>query len=927
MAKDKTEKKKKFRMPNTYIIIFCVVVFAVILTYIVPMGKFDIKEQYVWDPKHEELREQEVLDSNTFELIRDADGDPQRSGVPLFGAYHGVGLFNYVFEGIVSAVSIVVFILVIGGAFGIILKTGAVETGMMSIIKRLQGKEVALIPILFVIFSLGGATFGMGEEAIPFAMIVVPLVVAMGYDAVTGVLITYGATQIGFAASWMNPFNVAIAQGIAGIPVLSGMGFRIFVFIFFTVLGAVFTMLYARRIKKNPEKSVSFESDAYFRDDFKHTEEMKTKFGIGHALVLLVILAGMIWVGVGVISHDFYISEIATQFFIMGLVAGVIGIVFKLNGMRLNDMATSFKDGAKDLLGAALVVGMAKGIIIILAMGGDPTDPTHPNVLNTILYYVGNGLQQLPSALASWFMYLFQSVFNFFVSSGSGQAALTMPLMAPLSQYAGISRQTAVLAFQLGDGFTNLIVPTSGALMGVLAVARIDWARWVKIQIKFQAILFVLASVFIIFATLASGLLGQEWQEVTASTIEEGQQTEVGMDEGAMGKFNIYELGKGETKWIKLKVEQGKSYEIYLVDSYNNKYHEKVPADEVVKAIWCQLYEKDKATQYGEGVYTVFESSGAVTPEGVDPAISFTAEQDEINLKLEGYKPEYIGKFAIKIEETYFIDMDDAGEFTPFMLGKGESKWVRIPVAEGAEYELYLIDDTNINFYEGLIAQDEVIKSVMFNVYDADKTSPYPRGIYTQRDEDLDGGVVPEAFEVETAPASAKFTAKGRYIYVNLQTRRAEYSGKTVIKLVGYIDEEDLTMEKEIDAGIGEKIMVYDMSAGETIWVKVPVESGKTYEATLIDSYNNDFHQKPLSNIVNSLWFAVYNADKSESYPEDVYTEPKYSNARKVAGGYTKESADSSAIFTAKDDFVYFLVEGSKATYSGNFGFKIVALE
>lgn len=180
----------------------------------------------------------------------------------------------------------------------------------------------------------------------------------------------------------------------------------------------------------------------------------------------------------------------------MGLVAGIIGVVFKLNEMGINDIASSFRDGAKDLVGAALVVGMAQGIILVL--GG--TSSTDGTVLNTILYNTSQMLVGLPTVAAAWVMYVFQSVFNFFVVSGSGQAALTMPLMAPLGDLVGVSRQVSVLAFQLGDGLTNLIVPTSGCLMGVLGVAKLDWGKWAKWQIKFQGILFALATVFVIIA-------------------------------------------------------------------------------------------------------------------------------------------------------------------------------------------------------------------------------------------------------------------------------------------------------------------------------------------------------------------------------------------------------------------------------------------
>ena len=410
---------------------------------------------------------------------------------------------NYLFEGMVSgdksgsAIGVMAIILVCGGAFGIMMRTGAVETGIMALIRKANGKERLMIPVLFIFFSAGGAIWGMGEESIPFAMILVPMFIAMGYDAVVGVCVTYCATQIGFGASWMNPFSLAIAQGIAEVPVLSGAGFRIVLWFLFTGIGAAFTMVYASKIKKDPKASVSYESDSVYRNEFKE-DSAKADFRLGHKLILLVILATMIWTIWGVVEKGFYIPEIASQFFVMGLVSGIIAVIFKLNDMRVNDIASSFQSGAADLVGAALVVGMAQGIIIIL--GG--TDASSPTVLNTILHGISSAMQGFPAVISAWLMYVFQTVFNFFVVSGSGQAALTMPIMAPLSDLVGVSRQTSVLAFQLGDAFSNLIVPTSGCLLGTLGVAKLEWGKWAKFQIKMQGVLFVSASIVMMIAVL-----------------------------------------------------------------------------------------------------------------------------------------------------------------------------------------------------------------------------------------------------------------------------------------------------------------------------------------------------------------------------------------------------------------------------------------
>ena len=265
------EKKRNFQMPHTYVIIFFVILFAAVLTMFVPQGQYETKE--ITYMLNGEEKSRTVLDPDSFQYAVDENGNKITHVAPLFGTedFGGQGILNYVFEGLTvgdkwgSAVGIVAFILVIGGAFGIVLKTGAVDQGILAMIEKTKGAEKFLIPVLFALFSLGGAVFGMGEEAIPFAMILTPMFIAMGYDAVVGVCVTYCATQIGFGASWMNPFSLAIAQGIAEVPVLSGAGFRIVLWFLFTGIGAGFTMVYAAKIKKDPKASVAYDSDAVYR--------------------------------------------------------------------------------------------------------------------------------------------------------------------------------------------------------------------------------------------------------------------------------------------------------------------------------------------------------------------------------------------------------------------------------------------------------------------------------------------------------------------------------------------------------------------------------------------------------------------------------------------------------------------------------------
>ena len=558
----------KLKTPHTYAIIFFVVVFCWILTFLVPAGKFsthtieytdangetatrtvlmadtfrysynldtdfvagaleeisrdpELMEELEVDPEaltalmetdssawtQEDLDAAGLSDDEMYSLYGEEFYDTSRklhktAGVWGTEDFGGFGFLNYVFEGLVSgdrsgtAVGICALILVIGGAFGIIMKTGAIDAGIYAFINKTKGLERLALPLLFILFSLGGATFGMAEECIPFAMIMVPFVIALGYVSIVAVTVTYVASQVGNAVSWMSPFSVAVAQGIAGVPVLSGATFRMVMWVVVTLAADAFMMVYAERVRKNPQKSVVYAGDAYFRDRLDMVTEEEREFNLGHKLILLEMAAVMIWIVWGVTQKGFYIPEIASQFFVMGFVAGVIAIIFKLNGMTVNGMASAFQGGVSDLAGTAVVVGMAKGILLVL--GGSDADV--PSTLNTVLHVIGTALDGVPAFIGAWFMYLFQSLFNLVVTSNSGQAALTMPIMAPLSDLVGVSRQIAVLAYQLGAGFVDAFTPVSASLIGVLGVARIEWGKWAKFQIKMQAFFFLLGTIFIAIA-------------------------------------------------------------------------------------------------------------------------------------------------------------------------------------------------------------------------------------------------------------------------------------------------------------------------------------------------------------------------------------------------------------------------------------------
>tara|TARA_B100000700_G_scaffold188604_2_gene207847 strand:+ start:1583 stop:2998 length:1416 start_codon:yes stop_codon:yes gene_type:complete len=464
-----SNRRIKMTMPDALVILFFVALLAALAAWLVPAGSFQINP------------ENQAIEPGSFSYETS-----EKTDLPLFAEKGEIGLANVAFEGLVSgtkwgsAIGVIAFILIVGGSFGIVLKTAAIEHGVLNLIQKTQRFDRVFLVTMFLMFSLAGAIFGMGEEAIAFCLVLYPVMRSLGYNAATTVLITYVATQIGFATSWMSPFSVAIAQGIAEVPLMSGASFRMVTWLIFTLVGLIFTLRYAERTKDTQARS--------------EAALIESKFGKTDSAILSVFFIGLIWVIWGVTARAYYIPEIAAQFFVIGICVGIIAII--AGRLSANGVARAFNQGAQDLLPAALIVGFAKGLVLLL--GGD--DPSQASTLNTLLYHASELIGDASAATSASLMLLFQSVFNFFIASGSGQAALTMPLMAPLSDLVEVSRQVAVLAFQLGDGLTNIIIPTSASLIGCLGAVKLDWSEWIKIIWRFQLVIMTLALITVITA-------------------------------------------------------------------------------------------------------------------------------------------------------------------------------------------------------------------------------------------------------------------------------------------------------------------------------------------------------------------------------------------------------------------------------------------
>ncbi|MDD3738905.1 MAG: AbgT family transporter [Lentimicrobiaceae bacterium] len=529
MNKNKLLKKDR-QFPHTYVIVFAIVVICGILTWIVPGGSFE-RETVVVDGIA-----RQVVKSDSFHYV---ENTPQTWQI-----------FSAIFDGFVDKADIIVFILLIGGAFWILNQTKSIDIGIEyflksskkleknRLLKKIGVNNIILVSIMLM-FSLFGAIFGMSEETIAFIIIFVPLAVSMGYDSIVGVNLCFVAAGLGFTGAVLNPFTIGIAQGLSNIPLFSGAEYRMFCWLIINIVGFTYILIYASRVKKNPKISPTYSDDEHWRELAKNSDEQITKqtpksawytlafvaialgiysfkfpitnMSVGnsgfefafipvlsvlfvvssffllrknvHFFILNILLFTILFLIVGVMGYHWYITEIATLFFVMGLLSG---IAF---GYTPNTITKHFLNGVKDILSAGLIVGLAGGIIIILQNG---------QIIDTILYAVSSSMQEAGKVASVSIMYLIQTGINLIMPSGSAKAALTMPIMSQFSDLVGISRQASVMAFQFGDGFTNMITPTSGVLMGVLGVARIQYVKWFKWVLPLILILFVLGLLLLI---------------------------------------------------------------------------------------------------------------------------------------------------------------------------------------------------------------------------------------------------------------------------------------------------------------------------------------------------------------------------------------------------------------------------------------------
>lgn len=477
MAAESSKGIKQFKVPHVYAIIFALMVIFAVLTWIVPSGSY----------QRQEVNGREVTVAGTYEqsektYIDEETGDEVDLRQGVFDVLQAPT------RGIQEAIEVVAFILIVGGSFQVITKTGAITSGMGRVVRRFKNKDILIIPIAMVLFALGGTSFGMAEETLPFFAIFMPIMMAMGFDSMTAFMVVFVGARTGYIASTINPFNVLFAQGILGIQGNPQLWLRMIAWVVLTAVAITWVVLYARRVKKNPESSITFEDDIAKKVEFAADESaLDAEFTGRQKGMLAVFIAGMCLIIWGLVTQGWYMNEISAVFLAMGLLAGVIA------GFSQDVIAQEFVAGIADFAFSAIVVGLARGILVIASDG---------MIIDTILNALATGLGGIPAVLFTTLLYAVENLLAILVPSSSGLAALTAPIFGPLTELMGLNPEAAVWALSMGSATMSLICPTSAILVAGLGVCKIKLGRWWKTVWKFFLVVSLINIVFVAISGL-----------------------------------------------------------------------------------------------------------------------------------------------------------------------------------------------------------------------------------------------------------------------------------------------------------------------------------------------------------------------------------------------------------------------------------------
>lgn len=456
-------EQQQVKAVNPMIILIVFLLIAAIATYIIPAGSFDRIA--------DETTGYETVDPDSYHRVEQNPIKP----FDVFKSFH---------KGLSGSASLIFFILIVGGSLQVIQDTGAIDIGLKNLIKRFAGRENLLLIMILLSFGVLSCFAACSEEFLAFMPLIYTVCLALGLDSMVAAFLVLGASSIGYCGGMTNAFTVGVAQNIAGLPVFSGMGYRTIVFIVFEIVSLVWICLYANKIKKNPEKSLMHDIDNQYRTELDLSEipPMTTR----HKLVLLVFVLGVAVMVYGTLKEGFYLTEMSAVFVIITILSGLIG---GLSGDRICD---TFVKGVKDLVWVGLIMGICKALTNVL---------TDANIIDTIINAMARLLIGLPKSVAACGMFIVQDLINCVIPSGSGQAAVTMPLMVPLGDLLGINRQVNVLAFQFGDSLTNMVTPAGAKLMAGIAMCHIPYKKWMKFFLPCFILWVITACVLLIIAT------------------------------------------------------------------------------------------------------------------------------------------------------------------------------------------------------------------------------------------------------------------------------------------------------------------------------------------------------------------------------------------------------------------------------------------
>jgi uncharacterized ion transporter superfamily protein YfcC len=463
------EPKHGFKLPSAYTILFALIVLMAIATWIIPAGEYKLDKEGAPVP-------------GSYTEVK---GDPQRILIDsltapingLYGIENANGKISYYNTGVLfGAIDVALFIIVIGGFLGVTMRTGAIQTGIGRLVTRLRGRERWMIPILMMVFALGGSTYGMAEESLAFYTLVIAVMIAAGYDAVTGAAVVLLGCGIGTLGSTINPFSTGIASGFAGISISEGLLSRLIILLVGLGLGIFFVMRYAERVKADPTRSVVRDmrvaNEAHFSvqgqaDEVLMTGKDKTILAV-FGLAFIIMMYGVIpWqdMGIGIPTLWWWFPEMTALFILFSVIIGLIGRLSE------TDLTDSFVNGARDLLGVALIIGIARGITVIMNNGG---------VTDTVLHWAEQAVDGLGPVAFVIVVFLLFLPLSFLIPSSSGLATVSMPILAPLAAFVSVEADLIVTAFQSASGLMNLFIPTSAVVMGGLAIARVPYGTYLK---------------------------------------------------------------------------------------------------------------------------------------------------------------------------------------------------------------------------------------------------------------------------------------------------------------------------------------------------------------------------------------------------------------------------------------------------------------